>query len=116
MALQGIEGQPACMVCLDKLDPYHHFVCSADGCGGTPQYMAVMERGDNSWALLCRRHLEEAKGSIMSFLGVPSWLTTVKNFDANDGDVMLDLEGDLDAEALAACIDGHTGPTRRTRP
>ena len=98
MALQGIEGQPVCMVCLDKEDPYHHFVCSVDGCGGTPYYMAVMERGDNLSTLLCERHFEEAEDIVMSFLRAPSWLTELDNFHNNDSALMLDLEAEWEPD------------------
>ncbi len=92
MALQGVEGTPTCMICLDKEDPYHHVVCSVDGCGGTPVYMAVMERGDNSPALLCQRHLDEGEDHVMSYLGVPSWLLDLDTFHADDSESMLDWE------------------------
>jgi hypothetical protein len=118
MALQGVEGQPVCMVCLDKEDPYHHFVCSVDGCGGTPFYMAVMERGDNSSTLLCLRHLEEAEDTVMSFMGVPSWLTELDNFHMNDVDLELELEVEWepDEEPMSALVEGLPDPPRRARP
>jgi hypothetical protein len=92
------------MICLDKDDPYHHFVCSVDGCGSTPVYMAVMERGDNSPALLCSRHFEEAEDSIMSALGVPAWLTGQENFYTPDEEMVLDLvvEWEPDEEPVVA--------------
>ena len=120
MALQGVEGRPACVVCMEGEDPYHRFVCSVDGCGGTPRYMALTERGESPWVLLCQRHLEEGhgaeggRGAVMSFLGVPRWLIEVDAFDANDGAVMLDLEGELDGGELAAVADIEI--PRRARP
>jgi hypothetical protein len=118
MALQGIEGQPVCMVCLDKDDPYHHFVCSVDGCGGTPYYMVVMERGDNSPALLCQKHFEELDDEIMSYLGVPSWLTELDNFHNEDHDLRLDLEVDWEAddEPLFALAETAPGTSHHARP
>lgn len=114
VALQGVEGQPTCMACMEGDDPYHRFVCSVDGCGGTPRYMAMIKRGDSPWVLLCQRHLEEDEGHVMSFLGVPQWLIEVDAFDTNDGALMLDLERDLDEVGFTAIIDVE--PPRRVNP
>lgn len=102
------------MICLDKEDPYHHVVCSVDGCGGTPVFMAVMERGDNSPALMCQRHLEEAEDHIMSSMGIPSWLTDLDSFHLHDDAVLLDQE--FDDDGLAVLADASPDHSHRARP
>jgi len=74
LALEGVGGEPVCIQCLDREDPYHHLACSAEGCVNRPSFMAVMRKGDASTVLMCERHLHEAGPAMTSYLPVPLWL------------------------------------------
>jgi hypothetical protein len=92
LALNGAGGMPVCILCLDRNDPYHRYICSIDGCPNMPIYLAVMEGRDTSSLLLCERHYNRVRGFLASFLEVPPWLLEVDDLHTDDEVVVFDFE------------------------
>jgi hypothetical protein len=81
------------MDCIDQEGPHHEYICSISGCGNQPVILAVVENPDSDASVLvCERHFRDIKGSVRSFLEVPSWLTDGNAFLAGDGGVVFQFE------------------------
>lgn len=106
LALNGAGNMPVCIVCLDRTDPYHRYICSADGCLNMPVYLAVLEGGDTSSLLLCERHFNLARGSLSSFLEIPPWLLEVDDLHTDDEDIVFDFELDTGMEGPPEVSEG----------
>jgi hypothetical protein len=80
------------MDCIDHDGPPHEYICSVTGCGNQPVILAVVEDGEPASVLVCERHFNDIRSSVMSYLEVPPWLTDGNAFLAGDGGVVFQFE------------------------
>jgi hypothetical protein len=90
--LQGGGGKQVCMDCIDHQGPPHRYVCSIEGCGNQPIYLAVMAEEGSPSVLVCERHFPDVMDRIRSYLDLPPWLTNGNNFHLGDGGVVFEFD------------------------
>jgi hypothetical protein len=80
------------MDCIDPEGPSHEYVCSIAGCGDQPVILAVLDNEGAGSALVCKGHFSDIKGSVISYMELPQWLTEGKAFLTGEGDVVFHFD------------------------
>lgn len=87
VALKGSASRSVCMDCIDRESPPVEYICSIAGCGQQPKILAVLEDKGSACVLVCKGHFKDIKGSVISYMELPDWLT--------DGSALLSGKGDV---------------------
>ena len=92
VAVQGPNSRPVCMDCIDQEGPPLEYICSIAGCGNQPVVFAVLEDEETASVLVCERHFKDIKGSVISYMELPAWLTDGNAFLTGDGDMVFHFD------------------------
>jgi hypothetical protein len=92
VAIQGSASRPVCIECIDEEGPKVEYICSAIGCGKQPRILAVMEGEGTVSVLVCVGHFTEIRGSVISYIELPEWLTDGNTLLSGNGDVVFDID------------------------